>query len=177
MTPHQLMVDEFHKKFLLQRPNNVDFANLNGELRIKLMQEELDEFKKGWLEHDPVQMIDALCDLLYVTYGTAVSAGVNIEPYFAEVHRSNMSKLWPDGEPHYREDGKLLKPPDFKPPDIATLFAFLGAGAYPGLPASSTNPSYSKPSAVGRYLEAREFELLAELDAVRQSMAKLEQES
>ena len=62
-----------------------------------------------------------LADLLYVVYGTAVSFGIPIDEVFEEVHRSNMSKLV-DGKPSYREDGKVLKGPNYKPPQLDHIF-------------------------------------------------------
>lgn len=59
-----------------------------------------------------------LADLLYVVYGTADSFGIPIDEVFAEVHASNMSKLV-DGKPVKREDGKVLKGPNYKPPDLS----------------------------------------------------------
>jgi predicted HAD superfamily Cof-like phosphohydrolase len=68
-------------------------------------------------------MIDAICDLLYVTYGAAIALGIDVEPFFAEVHRSNMSKLGLDGKPIYREDGKVTKPSSWSPPNLRAVLA------------------------------------------------------
>jgi predicted HAD superfamily Cof-like phosphohydrolase len=67
---------------------------------------------------DVVNQIDALCDLLYVTYGMAVEMGIDLEPFFAEVHAANMRKV---GGP-VREDGKREKPPGWRSPDLAAVF-------------------------------------------------------
>lgn len=131
MTPHQQMVDDFHRVFGLQRAKFPDFHHLDGECRIRLMQEELDEFKVAWAARDPVKMLDAIGDLLYVTYGTAVAAGVDIAPYFAEIHRTNLKKAGPDGKPIMSPEGKLLKPPGWKPPDLAGLYEDLRHDQYP----------------------------------------------
>jgi len=56
-----------------------------------------------------------------VTYGAASALGVDIEPFFAEVHRSNMAKLGDDGKPIRREDGKVLKPLTWTPPDLMSI--------------------------------------------------------
>lgn len=118
------MVAEFHEKFSLQRPGKFDFENLNKELRKNLINEEAKEFSDALDANDPIAAIDALCDLLYVTYGAAVSMGVDLDPYFYEVHRSNMAKLDPlTGKPIYREDGKLLKPSNWTPPDLVRVHA------------------------------------------------------
>lgn len=65
-----------------------------------------------------VKILDGICDLLYTTIGLALALGCDIEGAFAEVQRSNMTKLGADGKPIYREDGKVLKGPNFEPPRL-----------------------------------------------------------
>jgi len=93
------------------------------ELRIDLIEEELGEFKDAIVDGDGtlVDVADALSDLLYVVYGAGHSFGIDLDDCFAEVHRSNMSKLGEDGEPIYREDGKVLKGPNFSEPDLTSV--------------------------------------------------------
>lgn len=67
---------------------------------------------------DWADMIDDLCDLLYVTYGAFVAMGVDAVPFMAEVQKANLAKLWEDGKPRQREDGKIQKPANWTPPDI-----------------------------------------------------------
>lgn len=123
MSPEQEMVKEFHVKFGHTAPRVYDeLEGFNPELRTKLILEEAQEFADAAAAQDPVEMIDALCDLIYVAYGAAVSMGIDLEAYFKEVHRSNMAKLGIDGKPIYNADGKVVKPPDWKPPDLARLF-------------------------------------------------------
>lgn len=74
------------------------------------------------------EVIDGICDLLYVTYGLAVTLGIDVQPFFDEVHRSNMAKLGPDGKPVLREDGKIQKPPGWTPPDIAGILERVRGG-------------------------------------------------
>jgi predicted HAD superfamily Cof-like phosphohydrolase len=74
------------------------------------------------LNHDIIGIADAYADLLYVVYGGAVTNGIDIDEVFKEVHRSNMSKLGADGTPIFRDDGKVLKGPNFSPPDIEQCF-------------------------------------------------------
>ena len=90
------------------------------DLRIDLIQEELGELKDAIVNGDGtlVDVADALSDLLYVVYGAGHSFGIDLDKCFAEVHRSNMSKLGEDGKPIYREDGKVLKGPNFSEPDL-----------------------------------------------------------
>ena len=90
----------------------------NGELRCALIEEEAAEFRTSWEARDRTAMIDALCDLLYVTLGAAVQMGVELDPFFSEVHAANMKKA--GGQ--VREDGKQLKPEGWMPPDIAGFY-------------------------------------------------------
>ncbi len=76
-------------------------------------------------ERDTVAAADALADLVYVVYGMALETGIDLAAVLAEVQRSNMSKLGADGRPVYRGDGKVLKGPDYFPPDVAGV---LGIG-------------------------------------------------
>ena len=87
-------------------------------LRIKLIEEELQELKDAIKNKDIVEVADALTDILVVTYGGAVAWGLEIDKCFNEVHRSNMSKLSADGKPIYNEYGKVMKGPNYSPPDL-----------------------------------------------------------
>jgi predicted HAD superfamily Cof-like phosphohydrolase len=113
----QAMVAAFHRRFSNQPPDAPDLEHFPGQLRVSLIQEEADEFAAAVAAGDLVETVDALCDLLYVTYGAAVDLGVDLEPFFAEVHRSNMAKVGGTR----RADGKWLKPASWTPPDIAGL--------------------------------------------------------
>lgn len=119
----QEMVQEFHEVFdhLIQdKPNaNVDISIQS--LRYDLIYEELRELNEAMLDRDIVEVADAIADLLYVVYGTAVSYGINIEPVFEAVHKSNMDKIWPDGELHYHPNGKVKKPEGWEPPNIKAI--------------------------------------------------------
>ena len=100
-------------------PPTQDEANL----RWRLMDEELTEVQQEFIRYpkDKIKIAKELADLLYVVYGTAVSFGIPIDEVFDEVHRSNMSKLV-DGKPVKREDGKVLKGPNYKPPQLELIF-------------------------------------------------------
>ena len=93
------------------------------DLRIDLIEEELKELKDAIINGDGtlVDVADALSDLLYVVYGAGHSFGLDLDACFKEVHRSNMSKLDERGKPIYREDGKVLKGPDFTEPDLESM--------------------------------------------------------
>ena len=89
-------------------------------LRYELMKEEMTEYFDACVDNDLVEIADALGDQLYILMGTIISHGMGdiIEKVFNEIHNSNMSKLDEDGNPIYREDGKVLKGPNYFPPNI-----------------------------------------------------------
>jgi len=92
------------------------------DLRIKLIEEELQELKDAIKNKDIVEVADALTDILVVTYGGAAAWGLEIDKCFSEVHRSNMSKLSTDGKPIYNDYGKVMKGPNYSPPDLKKFF-------------------------------------------------------
>ena len=89
-----------------------------NKLRIDLIDEELNEFKEAISNNDLKEAIDALTDILYVTYGAGHAFGVNLDECFEEVQRSNMSKLGEDGKPIYNQAGKVMKGPNYFAPDL-----------------------------------------------------------
>ena len=93
------------------------------KLRKDLIEEELDEFSYALDNKNMVEIADALTDLLYVVYGAGHAFGIDLDDCFHEVHRSNMSKLGPDFRAIKREDGKVLKPDTYSPPDLKTVLA------------------------------------------------------
>lgn len=122
MNEMQRKVQQFHETYgqtvnefpCIPHPND-------AELRISLMTEELlgeGELAESIRKQDLIGIADGLADLLYVVFGTAVTYGIEIESIFNEVHSSNMSKLGADGKPIYRDDGKVLKGPNFFLPNI-----------------------------------------------------------
>lgn len=115
-------VQEFHDTYGLPVHNDVNLAcEQTKELRINLLQEELDELKEALANNDAVETLDALIDLQYVLDGAFLSFGMQAlkEIAFDEVHRSNMSKLGADGKPIRREgDGKVMKGPNYFAPDL-----------------------------------------------------------
>mgnify|MGYP006222548501 CR=1 FL=1 len=88
------------------------------DLRISLIEEELQELKEAIKNKDIKEVADALTDILYVTYGAGHSFGIDLDKCFDEVQRSNMSKLGDDGKPIYNENGKVLKGPNYFKPDL-----------------------------------------------------------
>lgn len=115
-----LAVGEFHVAFSLplHRRPQVEIPRELVQLRIDLLQEEVDEFRQAAVAGQIVGVADALGDILYVVYGTALTYGIDLDAIVREVHRSNMSKLGPAGVPILRADGKVLKPSTFSPPDV-----------------------------------------------------------
>ena len=90
-----------------------------NNLRISLINEELEEFKEAIRNNDLKEAADALTDILYVTYGAGHAFGINLDKCFDEVQRSNMSKLGEDGKPIYNEFGKVMKGPKYFKPDLS----------------------------------------------------------
>ena len=123
MADEQAMVEDFHRIFdivLNQIPTVVD--GRTRELRVKLIQEEFDELKEALAAEDLSSIAKEMADLLYVVYGTAVSYGIEMDPIFREVHRSNMSKIGG----YKREDGKWVKPATYSPACIEPILADQG---------------------------------------------------
>ena len=89
-----------------------------NDLRISLIEEELDELKKAINDNDIKEVADALTDILYVTYGAGHAFGINLDECFAEVQNSNMSKLGEDGKPIYNDSGKVMKGPNYFKPNL-----------------------------------------------------------
>ena len=87
-------------------------------MRDKLIAEEFDEYREGIENKDLVEVADALTDILYVVYGAGAAYGIDLDACIQEVHASNMSKLDADGNVLYREDGKVMKGPNYFQPDL-----------------------------------------------------------
>lgn len=95
-----------------------DAAHELASLRMRLITEEYTELKEAYWEGSYQEFIKELADLLYVVYGMAATYGVPIDEVFNRVHESNMSKLGENGKPIFRDDGKILKGPNYKEPDL-----------------------------------------------------------
>ena len=98
------------------RPDIPDGKTVN--LRIELIAEELEELWDACEKKDVTEIADALTDILYVTYGAGHAFGIDLDKCFQEVQNSNMSKLGTDGKPIYREDGKIMKGPNYFEPNL-----------------------------------------------------------
>jgi predicted HAD superfamily Cof-like phosphohydrolase len=90
------------------------------------------EFEEAARSRDLTGMADSLADLVYVTYGAAVTLGIDLDDVVAEVHASNLSKMGPEGRPRLRQDGKVLKPASYEPPDVDLVLENQGPLPRPG---------------------------------------------
>lgn len=131
MTKIQHMVNKieavkaFHTAFKIghRETPKADLGTDKNTLRFNLMKEENEEYLEAASNNDLVEVADALGDMLYILCGTIIEHGLQhkIEAVFNEIQRSNMSKLDEDGQPIYREDGKVLKGPNYFKPDIEAI--------------------------------------------------------
>jgi len=115
----------FHNSFGLgvSKTMKADLGKEKNLLRFNLMDEENKEYYEAANNNDLVEVADALGDMLYILCGTILEHGMQhkIEEVFEEIQRSNMSKLGADGKPIYREDGKVLKGPNYFKPNIESI--------------------------------------------------------
>jgi predicted HAD superfamily Cof-like phosphohydrolase len=116
-------VADFHEAFNLPRQTqpSLNVERSLEELRISLLQEEVSELVAATQARDLVGIADALADITYVVYGTALTYGIDLDYVLSEVHRSNMSKLDSNGKPIIRTDGKVLKSERYSPPNVAAV--------------------------------------------------------
>ena len=118
-------VQEFHKAFGLgiEHKPTTNLSDSKLKLRFDLMAEENEEYLEAAKENDLVEVADALGDMLYILCGTILEHGMQykIEEVFNEIQRSNMSKLGANGKPIYREDGKVMKGPNYFKPNILEI--------------------------------------------------------
>lgn len=125
MQKQLLAVKEFHTTFAIghsEKPK-ADLGETKNLLRFNLMKEENEEYLEAVQNNDLIEIADALGDMLYILCGTIIEHGLQhkIEEVFDEIQRSNMSKLGEDGEPVYREDGKVMKGPNYFKPDFSKI--------------------------------------------------------
>jgi predicted HAD superfamily Cof-like phosphohydrolase len=122
------LVRQFHETF------GVPIQDIPGPVTEELAQarqgfleSEVAEVAEGVANGDLANIAQELADVVYVAYGTALAYGIDLDAVLAEVHRANMSKLDADGRPLMRADGKVLKSPLYRPPDVAAVLAMNGA--------------------------------------------------
>lgn len=115
-------VKAFHKAFglAIKEKPEVNIGEDRTLLRFNLMKEENEEYLEAVKNNDIIETADALGDMLYILCGTIIEHGMQykIDEVFAEIQRSNMSKLGANGKPIYREDGKVMKGPKYFKPNI-----------------------------------------------------------
>ena len=118
-------VRKFHEVYKIPCKDSptTDISKNLLSLRYRLMSEENEEYLEAAENGDLIEVADALGDMLYILCGTIITHGMQhkIEEVFDEIQRSNMSKLDNDGNPIYREDGKVMKGPNYFKPDINSI--------------------------------------------------------
>jgi predicted HAD superfamily Cof-like phosphohydrolase len=119
-------VEEFYRAYNIPIPEGMRFLHKERALlRHKLIQEEVGELLDASMSSQGtlVDVADAIADCFYILIGTALEYGIadKIPALFDEVHASNMSKLGEDGKPIYREDGKVMKGPNYKKPNLKSI--------------------------------------------------------
>ncbi|HCQ12939.1 nucleoside triphosphate pyrophosphohydrolase family protein [Flavobacterium sp.] len=118
-------VKEFHTSFKIGYSEEMkgSLGENKNLLRYNLMKEENEEYLEAAQNDDIVEIADALGDMLYILCGTIIEHGLQdkIEEVFNEIQRSNMSKLGEDGKPIYREDGKVMKGPNYFKPNFEAI--------------------------------------------------------
>ena len=122
MNPMQVQVTDWYIKFgvpIAAAPTIIPMTR--RALRMRLIQEETNELDAAFVRGDIVAIADALADLLYVTFGTAVEFGIDMEPIFNEIQRSNLSKLGADGKPIYDLNQKVMKGSNYSPPKLGPI--------------------------------------------------------
>ncbi len=107
----------------IKKKSSLSSDNINN-LRINLIEEELNEFKEAIKKKDLKEVADALTDILYVTYGAGHAFGINLDICFEEVQKSNMSKLGKDGKPIYNKYGKVMKGPNYFKPNLSKFLTW-----------------------------------------------------
>ncbi len=117
-------VEEFHNVFKIGNASEIKLIEERDYmLRYNLIKEENEEYLDACKNGDIVEIADALGDQLYILFGTILKHGLQhkIEEVYDEIHRSNMSKLDDNGEPIFREDGKIMKSNRYFRPDIKKI--------------------------------------------------------
>lgn len=121
MNPILKSLLEFNHAFEIPKLDKPGLSNQDLiELRIKLLKEEVDEYAEAARSGDLVEVLDALADIGYILAGTIINHGMQqiYDDAFNEVHRSNMAKLV-DGKVLRRDDGKVMKPEGWMPPNLS----------------------------------------------------------
>lgn len=128
-------VAQFHRSFALPLRSSptVEVGSDQVSLRLALIEEEVAELRVAAQAGDLTGIADALADIVYVAYGSAHVYGIDLDAVLDEVHASNMTKLGADGQPVRRVDGKVLKGPGYRAPDVAAVLAGTPSEKLPGM--------------------------------------------
>lgn len=123
MTTPQQMVTDFHRAFGLAVRDHptIDVEPWEVELRHRLIDEERAELRQAMDTRDLESIAHELADLAYVVIGTSLHYGIDLDRAIAAIHVANMSKLGEDGRPIYRADGKVMRGPNYQPPNMAAV--------------------------------------------------------
>ena len=126
-------VAEFHTAFDLpmRATPSIEIDDSLAKLRVALLEEECGEFVSATEARDLVAIADALADVVYIAYGTAITYGIDLDNVLSEVHRANMSKLDDSGKPIKRADGKVLKSERYTPPDVQAMLQIQSPLTFP----------------------------------------------
>ena len=117
MNKEYMEVREFHKAFVHPVANTPTLLSKDrAKKRYAWILEEINEFLEATEKQDIVEQADAMIDTIYFALGTLVEMGVEPDQLFEIVQHANMSKLFPDGKPHYNEMGKVIKPDNWENP-------------------------------------------------------------
>lgn len=117
-----LTVDLLNKRRKLIKEEFLEvIAEIDYICHIVAFPEDYVEERSNILSAKKEALAKELADLLYVVYGTAEELYIPLQEVFNAVHTSNMDKLWPDGQVHYNEYGKIIKPPAYTPPDLSFI--------------------------------------------------------
>jgi len=117
------IVKEWHEAFDVPVVDAPSIPKERAQMRLAILEEEVGELRAAVEVGDLIEVLDALCNIQYVLDGTFLEFGLHSlkQAAMEEVHASNMSKLGADGRPVLREDGKVLKGPDFRQPDLGRI--------------------------------------------------------
>ncbi|MEO0881904.1 MAG: nucleoside triphosphate pyrophosphohydrolase family protein [Pseudomonadota bacterium] len=115
------LVRDWHEHFDVLVETKPTLPSSRVAMRLAILEEEVKELREAVEANDMTEVLDALCDIQFVLDGTFLEFGLHgvKKDAFQEVYQSNMSKLGDDGRPLYRDDGKVVKGPNFIPPDLA----------------------------------------------------------
>ncbi|WP_040479033.1 MazG nucleotide pyrophosphohydrolase domain-containing protein [Longispora albida] len=129
MSTPAVFLAEFHRAFGLRHAESPGLPPAEHvTVHRRLVEEEAAEAVEAMAGEDLAHIAQELADVVYVAYSAALAYGIDLDAVLAEIHRANMTKLGPDGLPVRREDGKVLKGPDFEPADVAAVLQRQAAG-------------------------------------------------